>query len=54
MLAHRDARISDLERQSGDLRLEVAELAGEIRALKQNRDSLQALLRRSGIAIPGE
>ena len=54
MLAHRDARILELEAQIAQLRLENLQQGGEIRSLKQLRDSLIALLKRSGIEIPGE
>lgn len=47
-------RISELERKTADQEMIILQKDGEIRGLKQSRDSLLALLRRSGIQIPGE
>lgn len=47
------ARISELEAEKLDRDLTVLQKDGEIRGLKQYRDSLLALIRRSGIGVPG-
>lgn len=54
MLAHRDARISALENELSHMRLECLQHSGEIRGLKQTRDSLTALIKRAGVEIPGD
>lgn len=48
------ARISELDSALAQSRLECLQKDGEIRGLKQSRDSLLALLKNSGILIPGE
>ena len=49
---HLIARISVLEAECQDLKLGILQRDGEIRGLKQSRDSLLALLKRSGVVIP--
>jgi hypothetical protein len=48
------ARISELKEELHDHKVMLLERDGEIRGLKQSRDSLLALLVRSGIPVPGE
>jgi len=47
-------RASELEQKLAQRDLTILEKDGEIRGLKQSRDSLIALLKRSGLEVPGE